>query len=112
MKSPYYAILPNLQSRWPDSHKVGIDGPLMHLDEEDPSLLHLWILSFERHALIRHYGAKLASEANLDGPHPVVASIVLKLAEAQGFHEWRYVHSKAPAIAFSKSVPSTKRIIF
>lgn len=55
--NPYYAFLFNKSNEWIDSHKVGIDGPLLHFDPKGN--LHLWILSFERHAFVGHYILKL-----------------------------------------------------
>ncbi len=52
-ENPYYSFLINGNNNWIDSHKVGIDGPLLHFDNEGK--LHLWILSFERHAFVGHY---------------------------------------------------------
>lgn len=54
-KSTYYAYLTDGRRHWLDSHFVGIDGPLLHWDDSDPGKLHLWLLSFERHALVGHY---------------------------------------------------------
>ncbi|MDB3907508.1 hypothetical protein N9355_08545 [Crocinitomicaceae bacterium] len=54
-ESDYYAYLTDANGNWLDSHKIGIDGPIIHIDENDPNLLHVWLLSFERHALIGHY---------------------------------------------------------
>lgn len=53
--SPYYCFLMDAEDRWLDSHAVGIDGPLLHWDAAEPNTLHLWLLSFERHALVGHY---------------------------------------------------------
>jgi len=53
--NPFYAILIDENEKFIDSHGFGIDGPLMHWDESDSSLLHFWVLSFERHALVGHY---------------------------------------------------------
>jgi hypothetical protein len=52
---PYFSILTDEEGRWLDSHQVGIDGPLLHWDAKHPHLLHIWVLSFERHALVGHY---------------------------------------------------------
>lgn len=52
---PYYGFLTDADGNWLDSHRAGIDGPLLHFDSGDPDLLHVWILSFERHALAGHY---------------------------------------------------------
>ena len=60
-KNPYFALLVDDRQRFVDSHKVGIDGPLIHRDAADPQVLHLWVLSFERHALVGHYRIRLPS---------------------------------------------------
>lgn len=57
--SPYYAMLLDENGRWLDSHAIGIDGPIFHFSDEDKSILNLWLLSFERHALIGHYQIKI-----------------------------------------------------
>jgi hypothetical protein len=53
--SNYFAVLVDQNNKWLDSHFVGIDGPLLYWDKNNPNLLHLWILSFERHAFVGHY---------------------------------------------------------
>ena len=58
-ESPYYAYLADGSGNWLDSHAIGIDGPLMHWDIDNPDVLHIWLLSFERHALVGHYLVKL-----------------------------------------------------
>jgi len=54
-ENPYFALLMDNSGKWLDSHTIGIDGPLLHLDIKNPKLLHVWLLSFERHALVGHY---------------------------------------------------------
>jgi hypothetical protein len=41
--------------RWIDHHTFAIDGPVMHRDERDPDLLHVYLPSYERHSLIAHF---------------------------------------------------------
>lgn len=53
--NPYYGYLTDERDKWLDSHKVGIDGPLLHFDNTSKNKLHIWLLSFERHALVGHY---------------------------------------------------------
>ena len=41
----------------------------MHLDEHDPNLLHLYLLSYERHSLVAHFkiaidGAEIKQASN------------------------------------------------
>lgn len=63
-KNPYYAYLCNEKEEWLDSHKIGIDGPIFYWDKNSPGTLHLWILSFERHALVGHYIIKTDLKLN------------------------------------------------
>lgn len=53
--SSYYGLTLDGERKFLDSHALGIDGPLIHRDIENPNMLHLWILSFERHAFVGHY---------------------------------------------------------
>lgn len=61
-QNPFYAILLDENDKFIDSHLFGIDGPLFHWDENDSDLLHLWILSFERHAFVGHYTIDFSPE--------------------------------------------------
>ena len=54
-RSPYFSVLLDGHNRWINHHDVGIDGPVMHRDQRDPHLIHLYLLSYERHALVGHY---------------------------------------------------------
>lgn len=58
----FYAFLLDDKNNWLDSHKVGIDGPLLHFDAQDPAKLHFWILAFERHAFVGHYVIKISGQ--------------------------------------------------
>ena len=55
LTAPYYGFFTNEKGEWLDSHKIGIDGPIFHWDSKDSKVLHVWLLSFERHALVGHY---------------------------------------------------------
>lgn len=50
----FYSFHLDSQARWLDHHAIGVDGPLLHWDADDPSLLHLYLLSYERHTLLNH----------------------------------------------------------
>lgn len=54
IRHTFYGFHLDAQNRWLDHHAVGVDGPLLHWDGDDPSLLHLYLLSYERHALLNH----------------------------------------------------------
>lgn len=62
-QSPYFSLLLDEQDRWIDHHQFGIDGPVMHLDENDPNILHVYLLSYERHSLIAHLVVSLDGNA-------------------------------------------------
>jgi hypothetical protein len=53
------------QKRWINHHEVGIDGPALHRDKVNPDVLHLYLLSYERHTLIGHYVISLTDETAL-----------------------------------------------
>ncbi|MFK7798778.1 MAG: hypothetical protein AB8E82_15110 [Aureispira sp.] len=57
--NPYYGYLATAKGSWLDSHRIGIDGPIFHFSDSERKILHLWLLSFERHALVGHYIFKL-----------------------------------------------------
>jgi uncharacterized membrane protein YdjX (TVP38/TMEM64 family) len=54
-RSPYVSVLLDEQDNWIDHHSFAIDGPVLHRDEKDPNLLHVYLLSYERHSLIAHF---------------------------------------------------------
>ena len=58
-ESPYYSVLLDGEDRWVDHHKAAVDGPVLHRDAADPSLIHLYLLSYERHTLIAHLTIRL-----------------------------------------------------
>ena len=61
-ENPFYAMLMDQNDNWLDSHMIGTDGPLFHYDEKDENLVHLWLLSFERHAFVGHFTFELPKE--------------------------------------------------
>lgn len=50
----FYGFHLDREDRWLNHHAIGVDGPLLHWDADNPSLLHLYLLSYERHALLNH----------------------------------------------------------
>ena len=53
--SPFVSVLLDEKSRWLNHHAIGIDGPVLHRDAVDPNLVHLYLLSYERHMLLGHF---------------------------------------------------------
>jgi len=57
--NPYYSLLTDEKGNFLDSHKIGVDGPIIFWDAEDEGLLRIMFLSFERHSFVGHYGIKI-----------------------------------------------------
>jgi hypothetical protein len=66
-RSPYYSVLLDESDRWINHHEAAVDGPVMHRDEHDPDLVHLYLLSYERHSLIVHVVISIAETAEQTG---------------------------------------------
>lgn len=54
-RSGYFSVLLDEKNRWINHHDAAIDGSVLHRDEKDPMLVHLYLLSYERHTLVGHY---------------------------------------------------------
>jgi hypothetical protein len=54
LQRPFYGFHLDAEDHWIDHHAVGVDGPLLHRDVDEPSIFHLYFLSYERHALLNH----------------------------------------------------------
>ncbi|BAY22593.1 hypothetical protein NIES2100_23560 [Calothrix sp. NIES-2100] len=54
-ESNYFSFLLDSQNRWINHHQLGVDGAIMHLDQDNRNLLHLYLLSYERNTLIAHF---------------------------------------------------------
>ncbi|GAC1468971.1 MAG: hypothetical protein NVSMB9_12210 [Isosphaeraceae bacterium] len=54
-RSPYFSVFLDDDNRWINHHELAVDGPVLHRDANDPALLHVDLLSYERHSLIGHY---------------------------------------------------------
>jgi hypothetical protein len=54
-QNSYYAMFVNEKGEWINSHNLGVDGPLMFIDKGDERQMHLYLLSFERHAFVGHF---------------------------------------------------------
>ena len=54
-QSPYYSFFLDEEDGWIDHHSMAIDGPILHRDAENPDLVHLYLMSYERHLLVAHF---------------------------------------------------------
>ena len=62
-KSPYFSVMLDNADRWINHHEVAVDGPVMHRDEHNPNLLHVYLLSYERHSLVAHVVVTIPNES-------------------------------------------------
>lgn len=54
-KSPYFAMFLDEEGGYLDPHSMGIEGPIVHRDVQHPNWVHLYLMSYERHALVGHW---------------------------------------------------------
>lgn len=53
--SSYFSLFLDSDGNWIENHSgIGVSGVVMHRDENNPDRLHLYLLSYERMALINH----------------------------------------------------------
>ncbi len=76
-RSPYFCVLLDSANRWINHHEVAVDGPVLHRDASDPTILHVYLLSYERHSLIAHIvvctdpsNSQMASQTTSSGGFP------------------------------------------
>jgi hypothetical protein len=74
-KSAYFSVLLDGQDRWINHHVVAIDGPVLHRDKVNPDLLHLYLLSYERHSLIGHYLISLTPGTSISEGQPLLHDV-------------------------------------
>ena len=53
--SPYFSLLLNEEDQWINHHLTGVDGAILHRNPQNPSIIHLYLLSYERHTILGHY---------------------------------------------------------
>ncbi|MBI1833194.1 MAG: TVP38/TMEM64 family protein [Planctomycetes bacterium] len=58
-RSPFYCLMLDEADRWINHHEVAVDGPVAHRDRDDPERLHVYLLSYERHTLLKHLIVRL-----------------------------------------------------
>lgn len=54
-----FSVFLNDQNEWINHHDMAIDGAILFLDKKTPGLLHMYLVSYERHAVVAHYSIKL-----------------------------------------------------
>jgi len=54
-ESTYFAVLIDKEGKWLDHHRIGIDGIAMLRSKMQPNRVYLYLLSYERHALIGQF---------------------------------------------------------
>ena len=64
-QSPYYSFFLDENNGWIDHHSMAIDGPIIHRDAENPEIVHLYLMSYERHLLVAHFELRLPTKPSL-----------------------------------------------
>jgi hypothetical protein len=67
-ENPYYGFVIDSEGKWVDSHFLGVDGPLFHMDIDNQDVLHYWMMSFERHAMVAHLTFNLNEKTVVEDP--------------------------------------------
>ena len=65
--SPYYSFVLDQNDAWIDHHSMAVDGPVIHRDANNPDVIHLYLMSYERHMLVAHFELSIADVQN---PNP------------------------------------------
>ncbi len=54
-KSPFFCLMLDSKDAWVNHHELAVDGSILHRDVNNPNILHVYLLSYERHSLISHF---------------------------------------------------------
>ena len=57
-----FSIFVNDKGEWINHHNMAIDGSILLLDKNHPNFLHMYLVSYERHAVIAHYWIELPEQ--------------------------------------------------
>jgi uncharacterized membrane protein YdjX (TVP38/TMEM64 family) len=54
-RSPYFAMFLDEEGGFLDPCSMGLEGPIVHRDAQHPNWVHVYLMSYERHALVGHW---------------------------------------------------------
>lgn len=54
-KSPEFSVFLAQDNAWINHHEMAIDGSILFADKNNPNILHVCMVSYERHAIVAHY---------------------------------------------------------
>ena len=61
---PEFSVFLDEQGGWMNHHEMAIDGAILFLDKTKPNGLHMYLVAYERHAVIAHYDMIIPDELN------------------------------------------------
>ena len=61
-KSPVFSVFLNEKGEWINHHEGAIDGVILFVDKDKSNRLHMYLVSYERHAVVAHYVMILPDE--------------------------------------------------
>ena len=53
--SPIFSVFLNEKGSWINHHEAAIDGVILLIDKDKKNRLHMYLVSYERHAIVGHY---------------------------------------------------------
>ncbi|MCH9689926.1 MAG: hypothetical protein K0U24_04230 [Gammaproteobacteria bacterium] len=53
--SPVFSVFLNEKNEWINHHEAAIDGVILFIDKYKSNRLHMYLVSYERHAVVSHY---------------------------------------------------------
>jgi hypothetical protein len=60
--SPVFSVFLNEKNEWINHHEAAIDGVILFIDKYKSNRLHMYLVSYERHAVVSHYTMTLPDE--------------------------------------------------
>ncbi|MDX2345361.1 MAG: hypothetical protein QNK11_00605 [Legionella sp.] len=60
--SPAFSVFLNEKNEWINHHEAAIDGVILLVDKYKANRLHMYMISYERHAVVAHYVMTLPEE--------------------------------------------------
>ncbi|QDP73312.1 hypothetical protein FOG18_12430 [Legionella israelensis] len=63
-----FSVFLNERDEWINHHDMAIDGAILFIDKDNPNLLHMYLVSYERHAVVAHYKMNVPEKTHLAQP--------------------------------------------
>jgi hypothetical protein len=61
-KNPMFSVFLDEKGGWINHHEAAIDGSILFVDQVESRVLHVYLVSYERHAVVAHYKMMLPDD--------------------------------------------------